>query len=217
VLELTFMSALHPETRWSHALARCLSLKPAEVYRFIKAGKLPGMSVRDESERLCYDGPALAAIERARSQFDTPAEPFVDDLLKLTVTLRSWRNEDSAPNRRLVEFRFGAFGEHGEPAYPIDRQARPWRGHRVPVTREELIAAGYARLHESFHAPYCKEGPFCQVRHGGEAPLMTMWAYHRPKLQDRSCVHRAEFLAALAGVIVRRAPLNDCSDLLGAP
>lgn len=203
---------------WHHRLAEDLQITPGRAKKLLVSGKLPDEFSRDHTQRACHDTQYIAALAHARTQFDTAVGPLIDDLRTLIFRLRDGYSEAAAPNRRLVEFRFHDFGEHGRGAYPIDRHDRPWRDHRAPVTRVELIEAGYPDYHAVFHgdfdnaynAPYRykdkTESAFNNVSKGGEIQLMPFDAYWRP---DRAAYLRlplADFLERLAGIIEARRP-----------
>jgi hypothetical protein len=177
------MSKFNPHDP-AHVLARHLSINISDARDLLRTGAIPD---RDPARQLCRDTAWLRAVEAVRPQFDTPVTVFLWDIRDFLIRqlLYTRTPEDSAPNRRLVEFRFHAFGECGEPAYPVDRNVRPWRGHRVPVSREQLIRAGYVEFHElwsrwggprgSYSTP--EEHAFANVKHGGEVQLSPFQAY----------------------------------------
>jgi len=187
---------------WHHVLAENLQIKPGHARALLQVGKLPDeKSSRNFSLRASHDDLFMAAIARARKQFDTQVAPFVNDLRTLILQLRAGP-EASAPNRRLVAFRFYDFGKHGGGAYPVDRHTRPWRGHRVAVSESELVAAEYPGFRALFNAT----SAFSAVPISGEVPLGPFEGYYRPECSAHLRLPLADFLERLTHALQARAP-----------
>jgi|ERR1700722_3937917 len=212
---------------WHHRLAERLQIKPARAKTLLQAGILPDESCRDFSLRACHDRAYIAAMASARKQFDTPLEPLIDDLRTLIFRLRDGYPEAAPPNRRLVEFKVHDFGEYGGGAYPVDRHLRPWRGHRVAISKTELVEAEYPYFRMVFGGgvddPYYAgayktqtEVAFRDVPMGGEVPLGSFESYYRPELSAYLRLPLADFLERLAIILKARAHAILLGDLPGS-
>ena len=125
------------------------------------------------------------------------AEAFVADLREHLEQLRTGKRRMGS--RKLAEFRSFRYGED-DAFYPIDAGGRPWRKHRVTVSRAELAAAGYE--------DYCrgwkwasKEDPWRHVYWSGEVPL---WYWGASSAEHETRLRRARFLEHLAAVLESR-------------
>jgi hypothetical protein len=187
---------------WHHVLAENLQIKPGHARALLQIGKLPDekSSGRNFTLRASQDDRFMAAIARARTQFDTPVAHFISDLRTLILQLRAGP-EAAAPNRRLVEFRFHDFGKHGGGAYPVDRHQRPWRGHRVSISAAEIVVAEYAR----FRALFDSTPAFSAVPITGEVKFGPFEGYYRPKCSAHLWLPLADFLERLTHVLQARA------------
>jgi hypothetical protein len=205
------MTHIH-HRQWHHCLAAYLQIKPGYAKALLQVGKLPDEnSCRNFSRPAFNDDLFLAAIARERKQFDTPIEPFIYDLHELIRQLRDGYAEAAAPNKRLMEFRFHDLGKFGGGAYPVDRHVRPWRGHRVAVSKSELVAAQYPGFRALFNAT----SAFSAVPIGGEVQLGPFESYYRPACSDHLRQPLADFLERLTHVLEARALTDSAGDLPG--
>jgi hypothetical protein len=198
----------HDPVHWA---AQRLDISVSQAKTLYAEGKISG--ARDLKIREFLDDQWIAPIERARPQFDTPLAPFVNDPRTLLIPrLREGLAEDATPNRRLVEFHFYGFREHGESAYPVDRHHRAWRGHRVSVSRAQLVFAGYVEFSQlwtpwrgpdgEYKTP--EEYAFRHVRFVGSATITPGKTYFEKEAEEfwsNLRKPRAEFLERLCDVL----------------
>jgi len=212
--------------RWHHQAAQWLQIKPSEALALIRGRRFPSreqiMPNREltDGERHWGWRPLLAALVKARTQLDTPVEPFVAALRSLAEQLLSGRPELPA-KQGLAMFKYHDYAEHGGGAYPVTQHGDIWRGHRVPVTRAELDAAGYPQFAESIgiyrpNSRYAERDPrerdpYNLVPMGGEVPIGDFMYLGRghgvPPWYRCHLAERAAFLARLATILDSRDPL----------
>lgn len=100
-------------------------------------------------------------------------------------------------SRKLAEFRSFHYGEDDK-FYPLDGGGRPWRKHRIAVSRAALAAAGYEEYYRTWRwMP--QADPWRNVSLGGEMPL-----YHWASTGDgerETRLSRARFLERLADML----------------
>lgn len=209
-----------------HWLARQLHIKTTLARQMLEAGTLPEpiyQYTRHGTTRF-YEDEERLAVEHCRLLFDTPIPPFVADLRALASLLDDGGHE--VPNRSLHEFKHYNFGEDQNGFYPVKIGAEPWKGHRVQVTRDELIEAGYEKVHaarsgfytpqpELLKASYKKimesraNQPFNQVWYGGEVPL-----HWNAREEVHTRLVRSAFFCDLARILEKRA--ESLADLVGS-
>lgn len=123
------------------------------------------------------------------------------ELQNLVADLRAHSQELQAGKRRigsrkLAEFRSFRYGED-DAFYPIDARSRPWRKHRIPVSRAELVAAGYEEYCRGWRS-FPDADPWRHVYWGGEVPLWCWCAEYETRHR------RARLLEHLASVVESR-------------
>jgi hypothetical protein len=122
---------------------------------------------------------------------------FVADLRKHAEQLRTGKRRMGS--RKLAEFRSSRYGDD-DAFYPRDLCGRPWRNHRVAVSRGELAAAGYE--------DYCRTwkwlpnaDPWRHIYWNGEVHL---WYWGANSGEHHTRLSRARFLEHLVAVVEAR-------------
>ena len=141
--------------------------------------------------------PTVEAMSNKEEKALEAIRAFVADLREHIEHLRTGKRRMGS--RRLAEFRSSCYGED-DAFYPLDWGGRPWRKHRVAVTRAELAAAGYEEYYRGWRwAP--NADPWRHIYWGGEVPL---WRSDAPGAEHETRLRRARFLEHLSVVLESR-------------